>query len=384
MKRTKNEVQQEGLAAFKAHNSKGILAMATGTGKSKIAIDYCVELHKDNFELRVLIVVPTEKLRDVNWKNEFDKWDASFIWNNNVERSCYKSINKIQGEVFDLVVLDEGHNITELNSQFFQQNTVHSVMVLTATPPTDEVKIRILEELSLDIVYRVTLDQAVEWGLVSPYKIKIVKVSLDTAHKYIKAGTKDNPFWTTESNHYYYLTKKFRNAVAKGSNVQKSVLNRMHFIYGLKSKTDAAKLLLEYVIPKEERTLIFAGTTAQADELCEHRFHSNQTKEESKDFDLFASGQINRLSSVRALNEGHNIDALDNALIIQVNSNELHLIQRIGRIIRYREDHEGSIYIIVSRGTVDEDWLNKALLESTIDESNIEYIDYPLLKMQYT
>lgn len=381
MKRTKDEVQQEALTAFETQGSNGILAMATGTGKSKIAIDYAVKLQKDNFELRVLVVVPTEKLRDVNWKDEFFKWKASFLWNNNVERSCYQSIHKIEGEVFDLVILDEAHRITELNSVFFKNNTIRHIMGLTATPPTDFEKQRILDELGLEIVYRVTLDQAVEWGLVSPYKIKVINVSLDNSEKYIKAGNKAKPFYQTELAAYTYYTAQVDKCKQEYNFVKMDmwVKKRMHLLYNLKTKTNVTKFLLDRYISKDERTLIFAGTTEQADSVCEDRYHS---KSKTNSFDLFANGYINRLSSVKALNEGHNIMALDNAFIIQINSNELHLIQRIGRIIRFREGHVGNIYIMCVKGTVDEKWLQNALSE--IDESNIEYINYSLLKMELT
>jgi ERCC4-related helicase len=61
------------------------------------------------------------------------------------------------------------------------------------------------------------------------------------------------------------------------------------------------------------------------------------------------------------VNEGTNIPNLDEALIIQISAQELHLIQRIGRVIRVREGHLGKIYIICVRGTQDEVWLKSAL-----------------------
>ena len=58
---------------------KGTLAMATGTGKSKLAVDRVRELLKEKKHARVLLVVPTQRLRDTNWKAEFEKWGAGEV-----------------------------------------------------------------------------------------------------------------------------------------------------------------------------------------------------------------------------------------------------------------------------------------------------------------
>lgn len=379
MKKTKDQVQTEALLAIEKNNGRGIIAMATGTGKSKIAIDRIVKRVSDNFDLNVLIVVPTEKLRDETWKDEFEKWNQSFVWKNNVERSCYASISKIEGMEYDIVILDEGHNITPANSEFFDKNTIGDIILLTATPPVKLEKTTILDRLGLSVIYKVTLDQAVEWGLISPYKITVVYTTLNASSKYIKAGNKKKSFFTTEQNMYSYLTMAINNTPQNTSKYKMLVLKRMRMIYDAKSKTEVAKFIIDNLISKEDRTLIFAGSIAQAEELCKDTFHS---KSNSIAYNAFLKKEINMLSSVEALNEGQNIPDLDNAIITQLNSNSLDAIQRIGRIVRYRENHLASIYIIVFKGTVDEKWLVSALLG--FDKTKIEYVNYGDLKMQYT
>lgn len=380
MKKTKDEVQTEAKNVLSLHNNIGLVAMATGTGKSKIAVDKIAEFQSVDPDIRALIIVPTEKLRDENWRDEFLKWNQDFLWNNNVERSCYASINKIEGEIFDIVILDECHNITPNNSRFFENNTVKSVIGLTATPPTDKIKQTILQQIGLDIVYRVTLDEAVSWGLVAPYKITVIKTSLDSSKRRIKFGKA----LLTELSAYMLFTKfidDFDVETATTKDYIKKELfirMRMHLIYGLESKATAAHFLLNKIIPEEQRTLIFAGNKKQAESMCEHFFHSSSS---SENYNRFKRGEINRLASVRALNEGDNIDNLDNALIIQINSKELDLVQRVGRIVRYREDHLANIYILVARNTMDEVWLMKAM--SSFEKERIEYINFSTLQMSY-
>ena len=89
----KDRVQMEAKEAFVANGGWGSVYMATGSGKSKIGVDLAVydyNVCKGVRPSKVLIVVPTEKLRDENWKEEFEKWEAGEVWNT-VERTCYAS-----------------------------------------------------------------------------------------------------------------------------------------------------------------------------------------------------------------------------------------------------------------------------------------------------
>lgn len=403
--RIKSKVQKEAEQAFYANNNWGAVLAATGSGKSKIAIDIAIDtVRKAGDKARILISVPTEKLRDVNWLDEFTKWDASYIWEHNVERCCYASLNKYEGETFDLVILDEGHNITENNALFFKQNTVKSCLLLTATKPRDNIKIGILTSLKILPVYELGLDESVKLGLVAPYDITVVTMFLDTTDKYIKAGNKKNTFYNTEKAQYNYLSSSVLAAPSK-----EGFLRRMRFIYDLRSKTEAAKLILEHVIPKELKTLIFCGSKKQAIQVCERRFFSKPTYTKKKGsvltpavierevqkmkeytevlahwegdaaYNDFKEGKINRMSCVNALNEGENIEGLDVAFIVQLNSNDLHLIQRIGRTVRYRPGHIAKIIILCVIDTVEKDWVSKAT--EKLNCSNIRYIELSHLRM---
>lgn len=373
----KSKVQSEALRAAK-EKSRAIVVMATGAGKSKVAIDYAKEIVLNNLFARILIIVPTEKLRDENWKEEFAKWDAIDIWDANIERCCYVSANKYELQNFDLVICDEIHNITESNSAFFYQNTVDKVIGLTATVPENEEKQLILYSLGFKVVYTLSLDEAVELGLVSPYQVTVIKVPLEATKKTCIAGNKNNPFLQTEVARYEYLTEAMNRAIfsldarVKATAMFK-ILARMRFIYDLKSKTQAARFLLENLIPMNERTLIFAGGIEQAKDLCPYSFHSKSKKTDTS-FEDFKEGRISRLSCVNSLNEGHNIPDLDNGFVVQLNSKALNLIQRIGRIVRYRDGHRAQIYILCASGTQDEVWVEKAIEE--LDKDCITYVNY--------
>lgn len=354
----KDKVQKEARVALKSNG--GLIAIATGGGKSKIAVDYSKELYEANASVKILLIVPTIVLRDTDWLNEFDKWGARHIFDNNITKKCYVSINKLKNEHYDLVILDELQHITPSNYEFFLNNSVSRTIALSATPPKEKEKRELIKEIGLETVYEIGLDEAVEMGLVAPYDLTLVESNLNYTSLCVEAGGKNKKFMTTENRHYDYLSGDIARSVARRLPEHKmkwKYFNRMRFIYNLESKKRVAQYLLEKVIPKEERTLIFCGSIAMAEALEPHTYHSKST---DADLVRFRNKEINRLSAVQALNEGVNIADVDNALIVQVSSKERHLIQKIGRILRYEEGHIGKIYLMYAKGTVDEKWMNSA------------------------
>lgn len=370
----KDKAQREALQAIKDNKGRGVISVATGVGKSRVPILYI----KDNPQIKkIALVVPTEILRDINWKKEFSNWDEDALYDT-IDRYCYASIGKIRGKSYDLVILDECHHITAENFSFFQQNLVKDIIGLTATYPKSFLKRNLLEALKLRPVYTINLDEATEKGLVAPFKIKVLLVELNNTVKNIEAGNSKNRFYQTERSAYNYIDSQIRKLYSEAEEFGISVnreklkvlsLRRARFIYNLRTKTLAAKNLLLNVIDKSDRVLIFCGSINQAQEIHYQTFHS---KTDRKYYELFKKEKINWLSCVNSLNEGDNISNLDKAVIVQVNSNDLSLIQRIGRIIRKRPGHEAEIYIICAKNTQDEVWLEKSL--ESFNKSIVEYI----------
>lgn len=375
----REKVQGEAIQAV-IDNNGGMVAMATGAGKSRVAVEVAKYYSQDK-NIFPALLVPTEKLRDENWKEEFEKWEADYMWND-VTRLCYASASKVKKQEFDLAILDEGHNITELATEFFMDNQVERIVLLTATPPEDIIKAEILRQLGVKLVYELTLDQAVRLGFVAPYSITVIYSSLDNVTKNIVGGSKLKPFMTTESATYSYLNKLI--ATNMGNNtpmgrkkLQFSILKRMQFIYKLPSKTAVIKFLLNKVIPADDRTIIFCGNIEQAEDVCAWKYHS---KSGNQDYDDFKAEKINRLSCVKAINEGHNFPGIDSGIVGQLNSKEKDLIQRIGRLIRFRPGHEAQLYIVVAEGTQDEKWLEEAT--KNLDQSKIQHIRFAQFKAQ--
>jgi superfamily II DNA or RNA helicase len=367
----KDKIQRTAVSLIEKADGHGIIEAATGVGKTKIAIDYISKLASKIDGIRVLWVVPSVKLRDIDVPAEFNKWHKSDLLKD-VQVICYDSIPKIQNDMFDLVVLDELHKITELRSEFFfkNDNRIDRVLGLTATTPKEYVKQEIIDKLKMPLIFSINIEEAQESNLISDYEITIIYVPIGDLP--VEVTTKKNKYTTTERKRYLGLSKVIAMYYDRDEKPPKSVLlGRMRFIYTLKSKAYAAKQLLKDL--GDIRTLVFTKSI----DICnfivgENNAHHSKAKNGS--YNRFISGESNLLGVVDSINEGVNLPELDCVVIEQLNSQAREFIQRIGRGLRYRKDHVAKIYIIVSKGTQDESWLMDAI--EHIPNEKIKKITY--------
>jgi superfamily II DNA or RNA helicase len=342
--------------AIKDCDGRGILAIATGVGKTKITIDY---INDEPTIIDILWVVPTRELRDNEVLNEFKKWGTRN--DINLELTCYNSLKKLSGKTYDLIVLDEGHELTPAREEALNQISFNKLLMLSATLPHELDKKIIMSNLKLNVIYEITLEDALEKALVSNFEIEVIKISLSKSKnlevKYKKGG-KDLSFLTSEYERYMYYTDIIESRTRMGLPVNKFTrFNRMRVIYNLPSKTALAKSILKK-IGKNKRVLVFGASIEQIEKICKHTYHS---KRNSDDLKLFKENKIKELGVVNALNQGSNVGVIDYILAVQLNSNPRHLIQRLGRGIRFKPGHTCKIIILVAEDCVDEEWCNVVL-----------------------
>lgn len=351
-----DKFQQKSIDLWYKNNGKGTILGATGSGKSKIFVDIVVKE-----KVPTLLVVPTEKLRDRNWKEEFKKWKQLTIFNKYVKICCYASLKNQDLSKFKLVGLDEVHNVTINNIQVFRHHYNRlKIICLTATEPRDLQKQNIIYNMiKCPVLYKLTLKDAITLGIVAPLNIYVHELSLNQVknipveYKDKKTG-ENKTFYQSELEMYNYINKRLYKKLHP---TQFDYLFRAKFIYNSRTKTEYTKKLLES-LPENKRILIFSQSIKQIEELIKEVYHS---KIDDKYYNLFVNEKINRLGVVSALNEGDNIKNLDIGIIVQGTSNPKDMFQRIGRIIRYRDNHTAEIHLIILKDTVDETWYQDIL-----------------------
>lgn len=389
----KTEVQKDAYEAWEKSGRRGTISMATGMGKSRLGVrrvlKLCKEWYSDSTHTKpqpkVLIVTPTEAMRDVNWPEEFEKCNALVEMDTVVKCICFASLRNEIGNKYTLIVLDEIHRLTAYNSEGFKEsdllfladNMAEEVMGLTATEPDperDSMKALIITQVA-PICFQYPIDRAVADGALPGYQIIIIQVPLDKIAKVMPGGTKKAPFKTTELAAYNYLTKNLKVAHATKKSAWADALTnkRRHMIATLPSKTRILRKVIDRIVHQDgKRTIIFCGGIEQSRELCGLNVYNSSPEDKKRNMlQQFKDGDINYLGVVDAVNEGHNIDGIERGIIGQVNSNERDIIQRLGRVMR---GEDPLIYVVVSQGTQDEKWAAEAL--KGLDPKRIRYDSY--------
>lgn len=365
MKKDRNTIQKEIVDSLPSP-CHGLLNLAPRVGKTKIGID----IIKREKPKKILWVTPSAKLRDVDIPQEFKKWKA-LTYFRKTDVICYASMNKHKGN-YDLIILDEYQDITENNVlPLYSGNiTFNNIIGLSGTHPKHQEKLGIYDRLNLKILNSISIDDAVGQGLIAPYDIEVIECRLEPSKKTVKAGSKTKPFINTEERHYAYLTRIINAKLFSGQVVPTFFyINRMRFLYNLKSKNDFAK---RFVKKLKGRTLVFTGGIPQANHISKYSYHS---KTDDKDYLAFQEEKIDSLACVNQGGVGNTYRNVQNFVIVQVNSNKKgDATQKIARSLVLQEGYRAKIYILVVVNTVDEKWKDKVLED--FDKKNIKHVSW--------
>lgn len=357
-------MQQKALAAWKNAGELGTMEMCTGSGKSRVAVLAALEMYKIKPDCRILLLVPTQDLRDNNWEDEFKKWEAEDAWKQ-VEAMCYASAHKLDGEHFDLVIADELHrSLSEVYGQFYEKNDYDRLIGLSATIAP---RLRSLCDGVCPVAFKYTLEQGIEDGIIVPYEITVIEHNMDAQTKNVRAGSKQKPFMTTEAKHYDYLNKRFNqtifgsrkvaNAKTAENMIKFAALQRARFLYGLPSKIEPAKKLLTQLIARGKRVIVFSESVDLLIDLGIPAIHSRQSDaENTKILEDFNKKRLNVIGSAKKLQEGMNLTNVNALLMLSYNSTEQGFIQKAGRILRWEAGKIGEMYIFKTLDTKEEKW----------------------------
>ena len=366
----RDDEQRKALNAWARQGFVGSVIAGTGFGKSRVgvlAVEHAL-INKGD----ALILVPTVQLQE-QFVEEFAKWGVD---NTNVEVICYQSAYKLKGLHYSIVVCDEIHlGLSSEYRKFFKYNTYDKLLCMTATLP-EELEYKDLLEKLAPTAYKITLDKCVQLGIVSPYTITCVPVTL-TADEKVAYKKANNSFvqWKYmlgQFNAFESAQEIMRNKNATAGDKQKAVMfyrairMRKQIVDFAENKIN--KFTEIYEENKDKRILVFGGANDFTDKLCNSiapnamSYHSKKTKKQKElALESFKDKTINVLCSTKALNQGFDVPDANMGIICGITSKSLSMIQRVGRLIRFKEDKIGNIIILYVADSQEEKWLKNAV-----------------------
>lgn len=340
----------------------GILDLCPRFGKIKVAINI-LRNYKD--DARVLIAYPDKKIKQ-SWLDDFEKWGYS---NPNVIYTTHLSLHKHVEELFDLVIIDEIHLLSERQIAVCKDLFIDNKHVLgltgTLSPWTENTLER---ELDLSVIGTYSIETAIRDGVLPEYEINVVTVPLDDVYnKYLNSSGR----WRTEKQRfadYQWLVDR------EDKNEAPNLFLRLKMIRLLQESIAKTKKTADLIYKfREERLLVFCGRIDIADSLDIPSYHSKS--KDKTTFRRFVKGEIPHIAVVKIGNTGVTYVPLNKVIINYFDSNSENLTQKINRCMSLEYDNpekKAVIYIVTSDEKMELKWLRKAL--EMFDNNKIKYL----------
>lgn len=385
------EHQLLALRKWKANNFQGILALATGAGKTITAIYGAIRFFEASKRLALVIAVPYQNLADqwVDTLRQFNViahrcYGSRGQWHGQVSRSvehyqsgaisflCVVVVNRtLQTEDFQtllqtldgehmLFVGDECHHHSSPSLHRALPKQAALRLGLSATPEhyIDTDATARLVDYYVKIVAEYTLADALRDKVITPYKYYITVVDLSDE----------------ETQEYHEISEKIAKlAVIRGGRetVETTADEQLKALLAQRSRilgTARSKIAaLDRLLTREAAmpfTLFYCGdgsvedtTTGEMERhveqvsklladrswLCSH-FTSHESREaRQRILDDFRLGNVDALVAIKCLDEGIDVPACRTAYLLASSRNPKQFIQRRGRILRRSEGKDFAV-----------------------------------------
>ena len=327
----------------------GILNLCPRFGKIYTTINI---LDKYNPDISILIAYPDAKIKD-SWEKDFETRGYS---NPNITYTTHLSMHKHSRNLYDIVIIDEIHLLSDAQLDAAYDLTLLNNKVLGLTGTLSSwTEAELDQRLQLPVLAHYPIEQAIEEGVIVDYQITVLKVPLDNKVIVPIKGKE-----RTEKKHFDACSWVIDKLEKEGKNTMMLRLKRMRLIQNSVAKLALTRQLLQKY--NQERVLVFCGTTDMADNLGIPSHHSKSGDKEA--FKRFAEGEGNHMAVVKIGNTGVTYKPLNKVVLNYFDSNAENLAQKVNRCMAMEynnPDKKADIYIISTDEPVEEKWLNKAL-----------------------
>lgn len=371
------DYQKQAIQNWVAKDCKGMLKMATGSGKTITALAAAQILQNKGVFKALIVVCPYKHLVE-QWKKEAEKFNFRPILAYENKNHWTKAIDSELGLVnqydefflcvittnvtFSLppfqarisgfpnntvIVCDEVHNMGAKHLSRSLPDSIPYRLGLSATPERwfdDEGTDSLTDYFGAVVKPEFTLKDALDSGALTKYKYFPILVELTEieSQKYLELSEKiaqrasrvgnDN-----DDDGLKHLRIERSRLISKAENkmdalreLMASKANESHFLFycGDSSIEDDEGALVRHVegVARElNENLHFKVATFTSEDDIEERIHLGER---------LHTGELQGLVAIRCLDEGVDIPSVRNAVILASSTNPRQFIQRRGRILR--------------------------------------------------
>lgn len=164
-----------------------VLELATGYGKSKLAIEKANQWKKEDYH--ILIVIPRLVLKG-GWKKEFIKWKHEELFKH-VTFVTYYSFPDLKKLSWDVIIFDEAHHLSERCRDFMKYISAKHMLFLSATLKKEH---KFFIEQYHPETIRIGLKDAIKELVLPDPKIILIPMQLDNriVNQVIEKNVKKN------------------------------------------------------------------------------------------------------------------------------------------------------------------------------------------------
>jgi superfamily II DNA or RNA helicase len=391
---TLRDYQQAAVDAWFDNGRQGIFEMATGTGKTYTAIGALSKLlTEENESTLVVIAVPYTHLAD-QWTESLAEWGYEKTWdvygtaNPEWKNDLSKLVSDLtigirdhaivltthttfateafrstvdRGDCATLVIADEVHGLGSEHQREGLSETYDWRLGLSATPKRyyDETGTDYLLDYFGGIVYSYSLADAIpEYLTPYEYHPTIVELDREELDEYKGLSTKI----ASELNKEHPDEERLTRLMNKRARIIKSAAGKVSTLRELLQSMDDPDHLLVYTnsqqIDDVQAVLNDVG-------VIHHKFTYEEDAEERAELlEGFERGAYDTLVAMKCLDEGVDVPATKQAILMSNSNNPKQFIQRRGRVLRRADELGKEKAIIYDMIVVPSTDPNRRLLDS--------------------
>jgi DNA phosphorothioation system restriction enzyme len=394
---TIREYQKEAIRSWSANKNDGltcgILAMATGTGKTLTALSLAALISgKSTGRMAVIVMCPYVNLCE-QWEKDirsfgiepvscydgYDSWaedlDLAYsklslgiakdivivVSNSTFITDSFQRRFKLASESNDfthMLIADEMHNLGSEKMQSMLPESVKIRLGLSATPERhgDDEGTQVLFDYFGKIVYEFSLAKAISEGFLTQYDYHPIVVTL----------TRE------ESIAYMALSRQIGRAMAGAGdslseNAKYLLIKRARLIGAAQNKLVELDKLISNMETMPKRALFYCGdgraledaqdreeAKRQIESVCmllgrthDMRIASFTYKEDKEERErilgMMRRDELDGIVAIRCLDEGIDLPALECGFILASSSNPRQFVQRRGRLLRKADNKDKAI-----------------------------------------